>query len=518
MGVDIISDTTGKAMVGLLSRVAIAQEKQAGMNEGMSTLEQSIAAQFALKKTGKKYATRFYRCSTNTTSAGTKLEDNAGLVCQPSTDTVEGTDDYAEIPVFQWWHCNYTRDDADGFARPTCLEGWPGYHTEGAYDVGSLHMTFYWGVEEHDTYYDIILSDTEYPGLAPWVEAVKADGTVMPYWIESAYISVKASDGLLRSQPGMPTAYNQSFNSQITDYQKKGKGYWGSSIARNTYMTLMFAIKYGTKNSQSVMTGCCSYNTQSKCAVAETGVKRVLVASQGDFIVGGCVSVGVVSGTSNDRNNASMSSVADRVIVSSIETVAVDSKNYIALNLDIDTTIDTTTDTYVSTMPQWSGTTDDVIGHHDGSKTSNTDNKHVFRIGGQEYMNGQYIVCADITMEFQSNYSKNVYVAPRGKARVANARTNMELIGNIPNSGNGEDYQIGDVRFDTAHGAYHAYSIGGSSSTGTGDRLIAGGTATSGLREWLSLGYLGSGSDAGSCYVNCWSELGSAHWYYGSCD
>ncbi len=517
MGIDVISDTTGKTMNRLLSRIAKAEEQQAGMSDGMSTLEQSIATQFELSRTGKRYVTRFYRFSTNTTSAGTKLEDNAGLTCKPSTDTVEGTDDYENIPVFQWWHCNYVRDDEDGFARPTSLEGWPGYHSEGPYDVGSLHMTFYWAVEEHDTYYDIILSDTQYPGLAPWVEAVKADGTVMPYWIESAYMSVKASDGLLRSQSGLPTAYNQSYNSQITDYQKKGKGYWGSSIARNTYAILMFAIKYGTKNSQSIMTGCCSYNTQSKCAVAETGVKRVLLSSQGSFIAGGCVSVGVMNGTSTDRSNASMSSIADRVLVESIETVEVDGTSYIALNLDTDSSFDTTTDTYVSAMPQWSGTTDTVIGHHDGSPVSNTDNKHTYRIGGQEYLNGQAIICADTVMEFQSDYSKNVYVAPRGVAHVANARTNMEFVGNIPGSGEGADYWIGDVHFDTAHGSYNPCTIGSGDSVGTGDRVWAGGKST-GLRECYSLGHLWSGSSAGACCVNCGHGLGGANWAYGSCD
>lgn len=378
------------------------------------TTEQHIITDFILGRTGKVYRTRFYKHNVNTSSAGTKLDANKGLVCEPSSSTTEGRDDYADIPSFKWYRCNYVCE-SDGFKRITALEGAPGYATEGAVDVGTLHPTFYWGVDKHDDYYDIIYSDTPHEdlGLKVWKDALRGDGvTVMPYWIESSYASVIASDGLLRSQPGKAPAHNQSYNNMITNYQKKGAGYWGAGIARNTYAIIMMAIKYATKNSQSVMQGCCAYNTQATCAVAETGVKRVIIASQGDFIAGGCVSVGVANGTSTDRGLDSISSIADRVLIKSIETVTVDGKDYIALNLDIDGTIDTTTSTYVSTMPQYTGTTDAVIGHHDGQ--AEIDRKHTLRIQGQEYMWGQYVIASDTVMDFQSDYSKNVYVYPAG--------------------------------------------------------------------------------------------------------
>lgn len=506
----------GKALNDKIASVSETAEKalKMGVLEMEGAAEDFIVNYLSLiEKTGKKYTTRLYYFSTNTSSSGEKLNDNAGLVCEPSTDTVEGEDDYADIPIFQWWRCNYIRDDEDGFARPIALKGWSSYREEGAYDVGTLHPTFYWGVEDHETYYDITISDTEYDGLVPWAEAVKADGTVMPYWIESSYMSVTASDGLLRSQPNKSAAHHQSYNNQITNYQKKGAGYWGSSIARNTYAILMFAIKYGTKNSQSIMTGCSQYNSQIKCAVAEENVKRVLLTSQYHFVVGGCVSVGVADGTNTHRGLASMSSVVDRTLIKSIETVTIDSTNYIALNLVTDASFNTTTDAYVSTMPQWTGTTDTVIGHHDGSPTSNTDEKHTFRIQGQEYMNGQSIICADTVMEYQSDYSKNVYVAPRGVIHVQNAHTGYDLVGNIPDT----DYWSGDVHLDTEHASYNPSTIGSGDKVGTGD-FMGGNKSTSGLSEWYSCFHLAYGSAAGSCGLGCWFGLDSNDWETGSCD
>ena len=49
---------------------------------------------YNFKRTGKVYRTRIWLFATNPTSTGTKLLDNAGLEFTPSTDTVEGKDDY----------------------------------------------------------------------------------------------------------------------------------------------------------------------------------------------------------------------------------------------------------------------------------------------------------------------------------------------------------------------------------------------------------------------------------------
>ena len=66
---------------------------------------------FSSMRTGKVYGTKIWKFASNPTSACEKTRDNTGLVCQPSTDTVEGEDDYADIPLFQWYECNYKRYD-----------------------------------------------------------------------------------------------------------------------------------------------------------------------------------------------------------------------------------------------------------------------------------------------------------------------------------------------------------------------------------------------------------------------
>ena len=86
-----------------------------------SAIDIAVDVLFKLPRTGKVYTVKIPRFATNPTVNCEKLDDNAGLVCEPSTDTVEGRDDYADIPLFKWYNCNYKRD-ASGRAYPTAIE------------------------------------------------------------------------------------------------------------------------------------------------------------------------------------------------------------------------------------------------------------------------------------------------------------------------------------------------------------------------------------------------------------
>ena len=195
--VDIPSFEQMGRLVAATERIADVQE---GKTSTLSTLEKELAETFIAGRTGKVFATKIYRNATNNTSTGVRMKDSEGMTCEPSTDSVEGQDDFmSESPIFNYIRCNYTRDD-DGTARPTALEGSPAYKTTGAYDVGNVYPTFWWNWEHHATYDMWYMSDAPHPelGLVPWCEAVKADGTVLPFYAHSAFPAVTASDGLLR--------------------------------------------------------------------------------------------------------------------------------------------------------------------------------------------------------------------------------------------------------------------------------------------------------------------------------
>ena len=508
------------------------------------SLEIAIENYYALRRTGKVYQTKLWKFASNPTSAGIKQLDNEGLVFEPSTDTEEGQDDYlnGQNPLFEWVHVNYVRD-ADGTARPTAIEGSSDYKTTGAVDVGAMQMSFYWKWDTSNADYDLItISDTPHPelGLVPWVECKKADGTVVPWCIGSAYISGIASDGKLRSQPGLKPERNQTHNSMITDYQEKGDGYWGAGACRNVFQIIFSAIKGNTKNSQNLYAGVTSWNIQYEASIqsADSHTYFPVTNAQAENIPVGCyVSVGYGGnndGTANnDRGQGTIHAYADDVKV--INKVALDDGANTAIYLDIteESAFNTQPHVYtesfsapimLSSMHAWSGTTDTVLGHHDGSPVSNTDGKHVYRVQGREYAAGGYIVASDTVIDLQPDFTKKIYVAPKGTAHSssdATIRSTYTEIGTMPAAaaGNNADWWIGDFGLSTDAGGWWPATEGSGSSQGTGDKCYAGGvSATSGMREYLQGGVLGDGSVAGSACLDCRVRLGGWVWHCLACD
>ena len=515
--------------------------------EGTDTqkqLENAIANYYALRRTGKVYQTKLWKFATNPTSTGVKQLDNEGLVFEPSTDTVEGQDDYlnGQHSLFEWCHVNYIRD-ADGTARPTAIEGTADYKTTGAVDVGAMQMSFWFSWDTSNAEYDLItISDLPHTdlGLVPWCECKKADGTTVPWCIGSAYISGKASDGKLRSQPGLPPERNQSHNNMITNYQEKGEGYWGAGACRNTFQFIFNAIKGATKNSQSLFAGVTNWNIQYEASIQNVDNHTyfpVTNAQAANIPLGTCVSVGYGgnnSGTANnDRGQATIHKYADDVKVLRKEALPDGENTAIYLDIPDDAAFNTMPHVYddtfsapiiLSSMHAVAGLTDSVIGHHDGSPVSNTDSKHPYRVQGREYLVGGYIVASDTVMDLQPDFTKKVYVAPKGTAHSssdATIRSTYTHIGTIPaaTAGNNADWWVGDVMLDDNTGSWLPFKEGSGSSQGTGDRCYAGGVgATSGMREYLQGGGLGGGSGAGSSSLDCGNWLDWGSWHFLACD
>ena len=494
---------------------------------------------YNIQRTGKVYQTKIWKFATNPTSTGEKLLDNAGLEFEPSTDTTERKDDYlnGNHPLFEWVHCNYKRND-DGTAYPVATEYDDNYATTGSVDVGAMQMSFYWNWDASNPEYDLVtISDmpNEKYGLKPWTECKCADGTVLPWCIGSAYVSGIASDGLLRSQPGLKPERKQSHNNMITNYQKKGKGYWGAGAERNTFQIIFNIIKGATKNSQSLFQGCTGYSFQYSASIESADAHTYFPVTNDqakNILIGSYVSVGYgrlddkQTGVNLDRYYDDIHKYADDVKVLRIETLDENNK---AVYLDIETGFNTTpiklSDTVnapitITSMHWWSGSTDAVIGRHDGSYVSNTDGKHVYRVQGREYAVGAYIVASDTITEAQEDFSRKVYVAQKGIAHSssdATIKSTYKYIGSMPAYEKGS-YCVGDVAVDLDTGAFYASSIGSSTSTGFADYIYQNGGEKSGTREYLMGGSLWDWSYAGCSFVACRYSLSSWLWACCGCD
>lgn len=503
-------------------------EHNAVLNFGIptaSSIDIAVYVLFKLPRTGKVYTVKIPRFATNPTVNCEKLDDNAGLVCEPSTDTVDGRDDYADIPLFKWYNCNYKRD-ASGHAYPTAIEHLSDdYRKTGTVDVGVIQMTPYvkWDASNPD-YILWSITDSPRDGFTPWA-AAKSGDTVYPYVIHSKFFSGVGEDGLLRSVYDLIPARNQSYYSLITDYAKKGAGYKGAGGEKAAWQILFNSIKHAVKSSQEKYAGCVGYNLQYPAAVQRSEKLTyfpVTAAQAKNLLVGSRVSVGYGSkgsdGTvNNDRSASTVHQYADEAKILRIEPID-DTTSAVYLDCDaFDTMPVALSDTLnapitLSTMHWHSGTTDAVIGHHDGSPGSNTDSKHPYRVQGIEYAVGGYEVLSDVVLAFDDSNGKDVYVCPAG---VAHTKTDAEILANYKKVGNfpADDFWIGDIGFDPETCVTYPATQGSGGKTGVGDRVYGGGNASkNALREYLQGGSLGSWSSAGASFVNCGGRLGHGSW------
>lgn len=475
------------------------------------------------------YTSQFYRYDTSNSSLGTKMADNEGLVCTPSTIATAGQDDYADLPLFACFDVNYTIDANSLEPVIHAIKGVYGAFTAQPVDslVGVMQMTGYVRRSGDETTKTVEYKAQYAEGFMPLPEAVRAsDNGVRGFVIHAKYAAGYDSNGLLSSvsgaqpatyRPGSEGTTSISHNGQINLWRARGDQYAGSSMCDGAFMQLMLEIKYATLGNSSVMSGCRSYYLGYTAAVSESGVNRIIVtASQGaGFVVGSRVSIG--SGT--DRAKATCYDVHDIATIASIEDVTIDGTAYKAVVLDTEAIFNTEAGvTYVTTHPWLTGSTDSVQGN-DGSPTNNTSGKEPFKIQGIEVMLGMYEVYADITLYEDAEVGYTVY-ADRLAADIVSGKAgeNAVTLGIVPKEEAAAWKYNAELNWDA--NSQESYMIptyfAGSSTTGYRSATYRDALATVGWREWRAFGALNYGGHGGLACAVLNVGLGGAGWGFGA--
>lgn len=283
-------------------------------------------------------------------------------------------------------------------------------------------------------------------------------------------------------------------------------------------MKLHVYIKYASLTLDGIMNGCCSYyNANKHPAVAETGVKRIIVTvAEGNALLVGST---ICMGTGSYGGKAAQTSVVDRRKITSIEDVEIGGTAYKAVYLDVDAAFDTTVDLIWTTMQWWTGSTDDVLGS-DGSPYSNTSSKEPYKLQGIEQSYGCYEVMADTILTYAAENGVNVltFNVCRNATQFATSVTaaykkagyslaclekaNWNWLKKL-----GHDDALPEVMFGCLGG--------GSSATHTKDAVYQL-AQSSGNYEWLALGSLDCGlAVAGLSCAYADNGLGHADWDIG---
>lgn len=489
-------------------------------------VENALSNYFALRRNGKVFTTKIYKWETSTSPVGVKMNANENMVAEPSVGRTEGRDDYAQYGLFHHFTCNFSVDE-NGFNHVDALEGQIGFTKYGKVQVGEVTMSAWFGIEDttEAVLYHYSDSQTELTPY-PMKESINPDGTISPFMIHAKYAAGDI-DGVPYSSKGLAPANGcqatqarnpVSYTGMITYMHKLGGHYCGTTSWDLFYRQLMMIIKYATTHSQSIMAGCTSYSNQNQNLVEETGVMRVVLtkAQAAGYVIGSYVSIGDVgSNTNKDRYFSYIHNKAYSVKVTKIEDV--DDSNA-AVYVDAPEAFDTTLTTWITTMPWHSGATDEVAGS-DGYPNSNTNGKDPYKIQGIETCIGAYEVLGNVVMDIvtgaDGNPARDVYVcedASTLSSNIATVRANYKkAIAQVAYTAASWKY-ITEETTDPNLGIMIPTKVGGGSTTGFADALYTD-TGTSGQREWLALGVLYGGANAGLWVLLANFGWSHAHWY-----
>lgn len=488
-------------------------------------VENALSNYFALRRNGKVFTTKIYKWETSTSPVGVKMNANENMVAEPSVGRTEGRDDYAQYGLFHHFTCNFSVDE-NGFNHVDALEGQIGFTKYGKVQVGEVTMSAWFGIEDTTEAVLYHYSDRQ-TELTPYPmkESINPDGTISPFMIHAKYAAGDI-DGVPYSSKGLAPANGcqatqarnpVSYTGMITYMHKLGGHYCGTTSWDLFYRQLMMIIKYATTHSQSIMAGCTSYSNQNQNLVEETGVMRVVLtkAQAAGYVIGSYVSIGDVgSNTNKDRYYSYMHNKAYSVKVTKIEDV--DDSNA-AVYVDAPEAFDTTLTTWISTMPWRSGATDEVAGS-DGSPNSNTNGKDPYKIQGIETCIGAYEVLGNVVMDIvtgaDGNPARDVYVcedASTLSSNIATVRANYKkAIAQVAYTAASWKY-ITEETTDPNLGIMIPTKVGGGSTTGFADGLYTD-AGTSGQREWLALGHLNYGANAGLWILYASNGWSFANW------
>lgn len=472
---------------------------------------------YMLARKGWQGGVTFANPDTNSVSTGTKIGDNAGMSCTPSTFTTKNQDDYEFNPLFAIKDCNVYLDE-DGEPHITAVQGICGNFERNNPEkiVGVLQATGWVKYSEAaDGSYTYEYTDmTGAYGFYPLPEAVRlADNTVRNWVVHTKY---GFGPGYTCCADQAPLVYTVSHNGQRTGVRTAwGSRYCGYTSADDAFLKLMLYMKYGRLDSDSVLAGCASYNLDYTAAVAETGVERILVttAQGANLLVGSTISFG---GTAR-----SASQKVDRKRITSIETVTIDGTDYAAIYVDNGgVTFDTLTTDHLLTMPWFSGSTDGCLGNDGGENPAN--NRFPVRIQGIEVLVGNWVIGGDTILDYRSVNEVSCQVAAvcRDATKISTSITSDYIVAayGMPNEGRTADAWVGIAKLghdDNLPELMTPCKIGGSSTTLVRDSYYLQKEGTTGLREWPAFGALSTGADAGFSCLHGNRSLASTGWYVG---
>ena len=225
---------------------------------------------FAANRDEKIYGVKFaYTSAGVIVPAGTKYGANEGLVVEPSTRTVAGRDDYANINIFKSIDANVHYGD-DGNIVIDAIVGEPGFSYYGKVDVvcifASVYERVYKETVDGTDYLCIEWTDTPRDGFKLNNLCKDINGKDQGFYTITKFPSVWI-DGAPYSSAGeypwvhqaFTTVTGPSYNTCVDAYHARNENMTSITMGQAAMIQRIFMMKYGHTNFANNLNGLISY-------------------------------------------------------------------------------------------------------------------------------------------------------------------------------------------------------------------------------------------------------------------
>jgi len=246
---------------------------------------EQLAKMFLMNRDGKIYGIKFPKDANGViqASGGVKYGANNGLVVEPSTRTVAGRDDYANINVFRSIDANVHMSD-DGHVIVDAIEGDPEFSYYGKVDVVCIFAPVYEKVYTETVsgteWLCIEWCDTPRDGFTLNILCKNPDGTNRGW-----YCITKFQSGLIDGVPYAsadirPWTNGSSHNTCLTTYHNKSDYACAMTLSQLTIIQRIFLMKYSHTNFDTKLGGLMYYYYQGYALLTNaTNVNYLVIDS-----------------------------------------------------------------------------------------------------------------------------------------------------------------------------------------------------------------------------------------------
>ena len=291
---------------------------------------------------GKVYGVKFAYDANDVIQAtsGVKYGANEGLVVEPSTRTVVGRDDYANINVFRGIDANVHLSD-DGDVIIDYLQGDDGFSYTGKVNVVRIFPTLYERVYDEvetvggvDTkWFHIEWTDTPRSGFTMNILCRDKNGKDKGFYCITKFAAGLIDNVLYASANIYPWVSAPSYSNCVDKFHEINDYQCAMTMSQMVWLQRVFMVKYAHTNYQKKLNGLTSYNYAAIPIQYTISNKNYLVVPTTD-------ANNMYINTRLDVGTSATRSVSSRNIIDNTELLAKDSNVVLFSNIVAGFTID----------------------------------------------------------------------------------------------------------------------------------------------------------------------------------